>query len=162
MDALTLYQPWASAIAEGDKANETRSWRPPRQVIGRRLAIHAARRMPRISGAEAPKLHRAITASRLRQVHGEDWRRALPRGAVVAITRLAGCFLITGRDGGRLRLEGYGEDPGDVAPDPWGDFRTGRWVWVFRDTVRLAVPAPALGGRQIWQWTEPEQEEERR
>ncbi|WP_148133944.1 ASCH domain-containing protein [Candidatus Formimonas warabiya] len=33
----TLWQPWASLIAEGYKKIETRSWKAPEKVIGQRI-----------------------------------------------------------------------------------------------------------------------------
>lgn len=39
--ALTLRQPWAFAILHLGKSVENRSWKPPRSVIGKRIAIHA-------------------------------------------------------------------------------------------------------------------------
>ena len=47
MKALTLHQPWASLIADGRKAIETRSWPPPRTLIGKRIAIHAGKEIDR-------------------------------------------------------------------------------------------------------------------
>jgi hypothetical protein len=41
IQAITLWQPWASLIARGLKRYETRSWAPPASLIGKRLAIHA-------------------------------------------------------------------------------------------------------------------------
>jgi hypothetical protein len=43
MEALTLHQPWATAIAEGIKTIETRSWSTSYRGP---LAIHAGKRMP--------------------------------------------------------------------------------------------------------------------
>ena len=48
MKAITLWQPWASMVAMGLKQNETRSWAPPKALIGERIAIHAAKRVPKI------------------------------------------------------------------------------------------------------------------
>jgi hypothetical protein len=45
MKALTLWQPWATAIAEFGKRIENRGWRPPRWIIGERIAIHAGKRL---------------------------------------------------------------------------------------------------------------------
>ena len=47
MKALTLHQPWASLIADGRKTIETRSWAPPRTLIGERIAIHASLKVDR-------------------------------------------------------------------------------------------------------------------
>ena len=45
MKALTVIQPWAWAIAHAGKRVENRTWGPPRDVIGQRIAIHAGRRL---------------------------------------------------------------------------------------------------------------------
>lgn len=42
MYALTIHQPWAWAIQEGQKLVENRTWRPPAAVVGQRIAIHAS------------------------------------------------------------------------------------------------------------------------
>ena len=42
MKAITLHQPWASALAHGLKKYETRSWPVPEKFVGHRVAIHAA------------------------------------------------------------------------------------------------------------------------
>jgi len=41
MRALTLRQPWAWAIVHGQKRIENRPWKPWRDIIGQRIAIHA-------------------------------------------------------------------------------------------------------------------------
>lgn len=47
MRAITLWQPWASLIAEGAKTIETRPFPHPwRSAVGERVAIHAAARVP--------------------------------------------------------------------------------------------------------------------
>jgi hypothetical protein len=66
MRALTVKQPWASLIASGEKRIENRSWRPPAELIGQRIAIHA--------GASWDKRGETFTAAR----KGE-----LPQGRVV-------------------------------------------------------------------------------
>src|ERR1700694_167443 len=47
MKAISLWQPWASLIACGAKPYETRHWAPPRELIGQRIAIHAAKKVDR-------------------------------------------------------------------------------------------------------------------
>ena len=53
MKALTLHQPWASLIADGRKTIETRSWPPPRTLVGERIAIHAGRQIGKPVAAQA-------------------------------------------------------------------------------------------------------------
>lgn len=45
MPAVTLWEPWASAIAYHGKDIENRTWRPPSRLHGQRLAIHAGQRI---------------------------------------------------------------------------------------------------------------------
>jgi len=66
--ALTVRQPWASLIAAGFKTIENRSWER-RSVIGKRIAIHAAKAAP--------------AAVSLRGRPGEVARADNPRGAIV-------------------------------------------------------------------------------
>ena len=44
MKALTLWEPWASAIIHGPKRIENRPWKPWDSVMGQRIAIHAGKR----------------------------------------------------------------------------------------------------------------------
>lgn len=46
MKALTLIRPWDQAIVRPDigKDIENRDWRPPRSMLGQRIAIHAGRK----------------------------------------------------------------------------------------------------------------------
>src|SRR5579862_6701644 len=56
---ITLYQPWATAVVIRAKRFETRSWSAPPKLLGRRIAIHAGRKLdldwsPELEGALAP------------------------------------------------------------------------------------------------------------
>lgn len=44
MKALTLWQPWAYAVAHLGKDVENRQWKPWAGIIGQRIAIHASKR----------------------------------------------------------------------------------------------------------------------
>jgi len=46
MKAITLHGPYGSAIASGQKDIETRSWKPPYDLLGETIAIHEAKRPP--------------------------------------------------------------------------------------------------------------------
>ena len=150
VNALTLHQPWASLIAHGVKTIETRSWSPPRSAIGRLLAIHAGKQVAR------PESLHADTLAAIVELYGESWRTEIPRGAVVAVVRLAGAYQVD-------------EDSGDnvlvmVAPyssrkfvkvDPHGDFEVGRWLWMLEE-VRPHELVPAIGHQGLWRWEAPQ------
>ena len=76
MRALTLWQPWASWIIYADKRFENRPWRPPRQIIGQRIAIHAGRRFDK-----------SATYHGVQKYIGE-WR--LDRGAIIGSAVVVG------------------------------------------------------------------------
>lgn len=64
MKALTIWQPWADAIAHGTKRVENRSWPAPAFLVGNRIAIHAGASyddQARILG-DLPDVRRAILA----------------------------------------------------------------------------------------------------
>ena len=144
--ALTLHQPWATLIALGIKTIETRSWPPPRAIIGRRLAIHAGRTIDPNPGG-------AVVAA-LRAHYGRGWPGAIPKGAVVACATVKAARQVAGADARRPRYVRTKEGP--VLPvDPYGDFSVGRWLWLLDDVAPLEPPAPASGRQRIWYWTPP-------
>ncbi|HRE01606.1 MAG TPA: hypothetical protein PLV68_09920, partial [Ilumatobacteraceae bacterium] len=48
MKVLTLHQPFATLVGLGQKLIETRGQAAPRSVIGQRIAIHAAAKVPTV------------------------------------------------------------------------------------------------------------------
>ena len=144
LPAITLRQPWASLVAHGIKNVETRSWPPPYGTIGERIAIHAGRTVVLNPG------HEAVEA--IADIYGAgQWRRDIPRGAVVATAILAGAQKVSClRDG-----IAYVEPSGQAIPaDPYGDFSPGCWLWLLTD-IRAIEPVPARGHQRLWRWTPP-------
>lgn len=137
MNAITLYQPWASLIATGDKRYETRSWRPPPKYYGQPLAIHAAK-----------KKYTDIGPSRLLDAVERNWGKhgleKLPRGAVVAVVILQEAF----------QMRSYTDVPANQRP--FGDFAYHRYVWKLTDCVPIP-PIPARGYQGLWQWNPPQE-----
>lgn len=144
--AISLHQPWASFIAAGLKPYETRSWPAPRWLIGKRIAIHAAKKkMPMDDFKWALR-------------HGID---DVPLGAIVCTAVLRGAYRI----GVAQRVPGSAPIH-NFQPDEFGDYEPGRWGMVAhryrahrsgnpgaRDARILEVgavmtPAPARSG--VW------------
>ena len=131
--ALTVWQPWASLIAQGAKLIHTRNW--PTLHRGP-LAIHAAKRY-------TPD-QRAVAAQ-------EPFRSALAElnlwyylGKVVAVAELVDCVLIT---------------PDNIPPEPersFDDYRPGRFMWILRNVRKLAEPVAVRGRQGLWVWDMPE------
>src|SRR5256885_2163932 len=104
MKALTLTQPWASAVALGYKTIETRSWRTNYQGS---LAIHAAKGFPAYAKEFAAE---ESAAGRLME--------PLPFAVVICIVALIDC-----------RAADYvGDEIGELERR-YGDYSKGRWAW---------------------------------
>lgn len=149
MHAITLHQPWASLIAAGIKDKETRSWAPPKALIGQRIAIHAALRRP------SKLLYPVKDGSAYGFLDVQD----MPRGAVVATARLQAAYQICGKDECFLyapcckACEDLTECHRELyEPDDYGDYSVGRWVWFLEDVQPLEEPMPAKGGQKFWWW----------
>lgn len=120
MKALSLWQPWASAMALGLKQIETRNWSTAYRGP---LAIHAAKRWT----ADEREFH-AIE-------HGRGHMPAeLPLGAIVAIGVLVDCRRTEGLCPGITALESH-----------WGNYDPKRFGWIFEDIEALPAPIPYKG-----------------
>jgi hypothetical protein len=89
LQAISLWQPYASLIAAKAKPFETRHWAAQSHRIGQRVAIHAALRRP--TQTEVAELFDDV-ANALGFCH---WHKRIPYGAVVCTATLIGCHLVT-------------------------------------------------------------------
>ena len=163
MKAITIWQPWASLIADGRKLYETRAYAPPGALIGERIAIHAGR-------------HRSGANAILARNWGMD---DLPLGAVVCTARLVAAHHLVsehvragrtprplvrphGSEGSRLLATGWDSLHAEADPDCVGgwltrddmdDYAAGRWAWRLLDVQVLDPPVPARGRQGWWEWT---------
>lgn len=170
MKAISLWQPWASLIACGDKPFETRHWPPPRELIGQRIGIHAAKKVDREAVGLVEDLiygqHHAggfELADRLAKTFdrcpdalmGVFGNAAMPAGAVVCTVLLIGAYQCGEpiKDGlvkiarRREMPEIAHIDPGGIPTDDFGDYAPGRWAWRVTD-VQIVNPPAAVIGRQ--------------
>jgi len=138
MKAITLWQPWASAVALQQKRFETRSW--PTKYRGP-LAIHAS---SRINSEDNATFTRNLLC--LHQIDLDVWNeyceceyKFLPFGEVVATCDLIDCFRIE-----KAR-------PG-TTEELWGDYSPGRFAWKLQNIQRLTTPIPATGRQGLWEW----------
>lgn len=125
MKALSVRQPWASMIAQGDKTIEIRS-RP------------WSYRGPLVICATAAKYWPD-------QFGGEKVGRPLPYGVAVCVCNLVDCRPLTLAD-----AEACGLDRGDLEPEDCD----GQWAWVL-EGAREVLPIPVKGQLQPWEWNGP-------
>ena len=136
MKAITLWQPWASLIADRKKKSETRHWPPPRYLVGQTIAIHAGKRVERDYCEDFGYLPDGI-----------------PRGAVVCYARLSGAAQVGEIDPLgylKFRRQPIGDCPAVVKVDKFGDYSPGRWLWFLEDVQKLPAPIQARGSQGIW------------
>lgn len=131
MKALSLWQPWASLVACGAKAVETRGWRTSYRGA---LLVHAAKAMER--GAIAlcfdEPFRSALAAA------GVTRPGDLPFGAIVAVCTLAECLPVE-----RVL---FGLSDRERA---FGDYRPGRFAWRL-ENVWAIEPVPWRGAQGLF------------
>jgi hypothetical protein len=122
MKAISLWQPWATAIALGIKRVETRSWSTKYRGP---LAIHAGKKLVRRE--DIPE--------------GLDIR-CRPLGAIVAICELVEVRLMDSD----LIAE---QHPCEIR---WGDWRVGRYAWILENVRSwpLVHPIPFRGRQGLF------------
>jgi activating signal cointegrator 1 len=132
--AISLHQPWATAIAFGFKTIETRSWSTKYRGP---IAIHAAlcwkayqREFYRSVCEKLPWVGRALSGH-------------VYLGHVVATANLAHC-IATDQIKSVSLLDGL-----------FGNFEPGRFAWVLTDIELLDPPVRALGHQGFFEVTLP-------
>lgn len=140
MKALSLWQPWASAIALGLKQNETRSWATDYRGP---LAIHAA-------GKDTRTLIDIFNGFMTRKDFCEPFWKAgfhtfgqLPKSAIVAIADLYD--VVPTEDFVHRR---YCLTPLEIE---LGDYGINRFVWRLRLITALEEPFPIAGHQRIFE-----------
>ena len=166
MKAITLWDPWASLIALGEKKVETRSWRTDYRGP---LAIHAAKRpMDKIAWKEpfysalSPMMLAFYSAlSPMRLDHElPSMIRHYP-GCIVATCWLMYCLPIIGFDE-EYQVAKMDFKKGEIDCTimlggkelAFGDYTVGRYAWYFNDIKPLVKPIPAKGFQRLWNWDE--------
>jgi hypothetical protein len=139
MKCISLWQPWASLMAMGQKRIETRSW--PTAYRGP-LAIHAAKTWNREIAA-------MVAVEPFRSVLGVNWHdtafhkdgktTVLPRGAIIAVVDLVDCREITEKNAvsGNERA--------------FGDYTPGRFGWITKNLRVLPAPVPFKGAQGLFE-----------
>ena len=150
--AISLHQPWATALVAGVKKFETRTWALPAHLVGEPIAIHATKRQP----------DRGLVAKL-----PPSLRAGIPTGAIVGSVVFNGSHLVTGDPEQRIDHLRVTDHYYQVVPvrqdrstyewevwldDVWSDMGLGRHVWTVGRAKRLDSPLPTTGRQGIWYW----------
>mgnify|MGYP002626039925 CR=1 FL=1 len=157
MKCISLWQPWASAVAIGSKRIETRSWSTKYRGP---LLIHAAKRCHRGELRELERINfwRGAMASLLgaaEHMHSDEW---LPFGALVAIADLVDCRPTSQFDPSELRAarrpSWSTSNYYDWCEADLGDFSAGRFGWVLENVRCISPSIPYRGFQQLFEVSE--------
>lgn len=145
MKIITVWQPWASLIAIGEKCFETRGWRTHYRGP---LGIHAGRKIDR----EACRMPEIIAALKR---HGITSEKNLPTGMILATAELVECWKVHlyEPDGGLYLHEAVGGGTKSIPPMEmaFGWYEQGRFAWELAN-VRQIDPIPATGRLSLWEY----------
>lgn len=150
MKALTLWQPWATLVAMGEKKIETRCWQTKYRG---ELAIHAAANIPaKYLGASArtePFRDELADVFCVRQDRDDrsgkrvnDILRGLPKGKIVCLVRVAHIEPVS--DFLREML--------NKRELIFGNYEEGRHAWFLEIVEVVEPPILAKGNRMLWNW----------
>ena len=132
MKAISIWQPWASALFTPLKKIETRHWSAPLGLVGQRFAIHAAKKRDGdgVDFWDSLDMHERDEFARV----GFESFYDLPFGALIGSVVLEKC-----RPTEELCIS-----PGTDEYE-WGNHARGRFGWVLKDPIRFEVPISCVG-----------------
>jgi len=133
--ALTLWQPWATLIALGEKHYETRHWVTPYRGP---LVIHAAARKVR---PDELNLQILDTLG----AHGLEIDD-LPLGAGLCVVNMTKVWNTTTL----VTFAGL-----DIKERSFGNYTPGRYAWQLDNLRVFPQPIPAKGEQGLWEWRLP-------
>lgn len=151
MKALTLWQPWAWAMAFAGKPVENRTWAPPHALLGQRIAIHAGKTMDEEALCDIADEFGVMPTdwqppSLVYERQGVKRVGQLARGAVVAVGTLAGYVCDDGN--GRVMANHLGADVLRAArASPWYQGPIG---WIVVERIALPTPVSCRGAQGLW------------
>jgi hypothetical protein len=144
MKVISIIQPWATLIAQGEKKFETRSWATKYRG---ELAIHASKKIEKALCKCEP--FRSIL-----EKHGYTAAN-LPTGKILGTVNLAECYEIThASDTFASSINDEGEileifEDNEFA---FGFYEPGRYAWELQNVKLLKEPIPAKGQLGLWNY----------
>lgn len=153
MKALTIWQPWATLIAEGAKPYEFRKWPAPDWIIGEQIVIHAAARPVR--PAEVDEIIWRMVTKRGAGL-SLDWPKAAPLLDQIKLApkRLPlGCGLCLATLSASIRVTELPEVAGMSAAER-AEIDPNMWAWKLENIIRFEPPEPRDGQQGFWNWKE--------
>lgn len=139
--AITLWEPWASAIARGNKRIENRTWKPPKTVRGKRIAIHAGK-----------SLDEEVVSDLLEDCLFDFASYKHFPGHILCTARVSGVIKTGGIFIGPERIDAawFGREPELTDRYHFEWLAPQQYGWVLTDVRRLAEPVEVRGHQGVW------------
>lgn len=156
MKALTLREPWASAVVFGTKRVENRTWQPPADVLGEFIAIHVAKTYG--PGERENSYHldlEGLLPSNLAS-GGELLAKPPTLGCIIGLAQVVAVIPQLGLDEDAYITEQYDGKPRMVELAPW--YISGCYGWVLDNVASFPRPVPVRG--MLGCWSVPESVED--
>ncbi|NIH77317.1 hypothetical protein FHV99_004569 [Ochrobactrum sp. P20RRXII] len=141
MKCISIWQPFATLAAKGYKVFETRSWMPPKSLIGQRIGIASTKIM-------RPEQRAYIERDDFKffyQRTGLPSLQDLPHGYLLGTAILDRVEFISEEFLEEISAEEY----------QYGWYELGHYAWALIDPIELARPVPIRGKQGIYDWNGP-------
>lgn len=124
--------------------NETRSWPMPARLVGKPVAIHAAKR----DTPDERDFWTYVVMGDRRELYGHAFAAIgiekyadLPRGTIIGTAIFASSISTN-------RMDAVSEMEAE-----WGNFSADRWAWPVIETTHFAQPVPCIGRQGFFSWS---------
>lgn len=134
MKCISVWEPWASLLACGHKAYETRSWTPPADCMKVTVAIHAGKSLAGMRCADLDPRLGAICDRALGRDHPYSF------GSVIALGIISFTIPTDGLIGNEVVS----------AEKAVGDWSPGRYAWRFTNMLQLGKPVACRGMQKFF------------
>jgi hypothetical protein len=138
MKVISIWQPYATLVVEGFKFFETRTWAPPKSVIGQRIGIASTKNVVPAQRAE---------------FNSENFQFFYEDLGLPALEELPMGYLL-----GTVLLDSYEVITDDFLDDitaeeqAYGWYKLGGYAWRLKKPEKLAHPIPIRGAQGLYEW----------
>ena len=136
MKALSLLQPWASLVVQGNKLIETRNWQTSYRGD---LYIHAS----------AGKSGKVFSNKNFFKQYIQDFNK-LAFGAIIGRVYLRDIIPIKTKE--LFNADDDFINELTLEEKAFGDYNEGRFAWMFECAQEFIEPVPARGMLHLWDW----------
>lgn len=141
MKCISIWQPFATLAVKGFKTFETRSWMPPKSLIGQRIGIASTKTIR----PDQRQYYQEEDFQFFYQRTGLPPLEELPHGAMLGTAILERVEFISEEFLEGISAEEY----------KYGWYDLGGYAWALIDPVEFAAPVPVRGQQGIYEWSGP-------